>query len=115
MTLKYKQLRIDNEDFRENEANLKETVQRLQKESSTANARYDLLKSHAEEKMEQANVEIAKVRSSYEKDLGTLKAKLAKAEVQVGTLERTVAAKSQENIELTKICDELLAQIEKAG
>lgn len=59
-----------------------------------------------------ANHQIKKVRETYEKEISTLKAKLVRAELNVSTLEKTVETKTKENTELSKICDDLLAQIE---
>jgi hypothetical protein len=41
------------------------------------------------------------------------KVKLARAESSRGTLEQSVDAKGKENVELARICDELVLQIEK--
>jgi hypothetical protein len=62
--------------------------------------------------MKSANVEIARVRANYEKEIATLKTKLSRCEVNVSSLERTLAGKELENQELTKICDGLVQQME---
>lgn len=62
-----------------------------------------------------ANVEIHKVRSVYEKETASTRTKLSRAELQISTLERAVEMKTTENLELTKICDGLLQQIERGG
>ena len=43
--------------------------------------------------------------------MAQLQAMLRKAEMRVNNLERTVEQKSQENSELTAICDELIAKV----
>jgi hypothetical protein len=60
-------------------------------------------------------VEIAKVRSAYEKELSTLKARLSRAELQASSVTKQLESKTSENAELTKICDQLVAQIEQMG
>ncbi|KAJ3067361.1 hypothetical protein HDU98_009404 [Podochytrium sp. JEL0797] len=52
------------------------------------------------------------VRAGYEKEIAALKVKLSRTELHMSSLERTVETKAQENAELTKICDDLLMQIE---
>lgn len=54
------------------------------------------------------------MREGYEKEMSTLKAKLLRAELAVNSLDKQVQGNTQENMELTKICDELLAQIERS-
>ncbi|KAJ3051960.1 Transforming acidic coiled-coil-containing protein 3 [Rhizophlyctis rosea] len=108
--LKYKQLRIDFEDLKESEGKLKEQTTTLQSEVGVLEKRYETLKDHAEQKLESANVEIARVRQGYEKEISALKAKLSRSEVQIKTLERTVESKNVENAELAKVWDVLLAE-----
>ena len=57
-----------------------------------------------------ANVEISKVRAAHERELTMLRARLGRAELQVGALSTQLESKKQENAELTKICDQLMAQ-----
>ena len=74
--------------------------------------RYETLKSHAEGKLDEANIEIARVRAGYEKEINGVKLKLSRAEIQIGSLERALKGKEMENEELTKICDGLVQQME---
>ncbi|KAJ3045191.1 hypothetical protein HDV00_011061 [Rhizophlyctis rosea] len=112
--LKYKQLRIDFEDLKESETKLKEEAVGLKEEVGVLEKRYETLKDHAEQKLESANVEIARVRTTYEKEISALKAKLSRSEVAIKTLERTVESKNEENAELAKICDGLVAQLDQS-
>ena len=45
--------------------------------------------------------------------MAQLQAMLRKADMRVNNLERTVDQKTQENTELTAICDELIAKVGK--
>ena len=51
------------------------------------------------------------LRKSRESELAKMHAMLRKAEMRVTTLERVVEQKTKENQELTKICDELIANV----
>jgi hypothetical protein len=53
------------------------------------------------------------VRSGLEQDLQITKVKLSRAESSRSGLEQSVEAKGKENVELARICDELVLQIEK--
>jgi len=85
----------------------------LRNEVSTWEVKYDKLKRHAQEKLDLANSEILKIRNSSEKELVSLKSRLSRAEVAAKSLEQTVESKRRENEELTRICDELMTQLDK--
>ena len=93
----------------------RENIIKHDSELEAVNQRFENLKQHAEAKLDQANVEIAKVRTAYEKEISTYKAKLSRAEIQMQNLDRNLKVKTQENTELSQICDDLVNQIEKMG
>jgi transforming acidic coiled-coil-containing protein 3 len=74
--------------------------------------RYESLKAHAEAKLDNANIEIAKARAAYEKEIAALKTKISRFELNIASLETSLATKEHENQELTKICDGLVQQME---
>ena len=80
---------------------------RLEEDLGLSNERFDKLRQHAEDKLQEANVEIARVRSGYEKEVVHLRAKVSRLEVKVSGLERGLEMKVKENEELLKICDDL--------
>jgi cell division protein FtsB len=49
---RYKQLRLDMEDQKENEGKLKANVEELKKEVALGQEKYDALRAHAEEKLD---------------------------------------------------------------
>nr|KAJ3421144.1 Transforming acidic coiled-coil-containing protein 3 [Polyrhizophydium stewartii] len=113
VSLKYKQLRVDVSDMKEIDERQRAQIGELEKSVEVANKRFDSLRAHAEAKLEEANVKIERVRSTYEKEIAALRAKLSRMEVQTQTLERNLQTKTQENQELTKICDDLVSQMEQ--
>ena len=56
--------------------------------------------------------ELAQARSISEREVGTLQAKLKKEQMTVASLNTSLQDKIRENQELTKICDELIAEAE---
>ena len=58
-----------------------------------------------------ANEEVAGLQRARENERAQLQAMLRKAEMKVNNLERVVEQKSQENQELTAICDELISKV----
>ncbi|KAH6579205.1 hypothetical protein BASA61_010402 [Batrachochytrium salamandrivorans] len=112
MSLKYKQLRVDIADMKELDERQRETIKELENLVTAANQRFESLRSHAEAKLDEANVEIARVRSVNEKEAAAMRAKLSRVEIQMQTLERNLQTKVQENKELSKICDDLVSQME---
>uniref|UniRef100_A0A8C6YSB9 Transforming acidic coiled-coil containing protein 3 n=1 Tax=Nothoprocta perdicaria TaxID=30464 RepID=A0A8C6YSB9_NOTPE len=101
------------EGYRKNEEALKKCAEdylaRIKKEEQ----RYQALKAHAEEKLHQANEEIAQVRSRAKSETAALQASLRKEQMRIQSLERTLEQKTKENDELTKICDDLILKMEK--
>ncbi|KAJ3235648.1 Transforming acidic coiled-coil-containing protein 3 [Chytriomyces hyalinus] len=110
-----RQLRFDAEIEREAS---KKALLKMQQESNECvglmEDRYQVLKAHAEEKLQEANIEIARVRAGLEKEIASLRVKISRSELHVASLEKNVESKAAENAELTKICDDLLMQIENA-
>ncbi|XP_078079176.1 transforming acidic coiled-coil-containing protein 3-like [Mustelus asterias] len=101
------------EGYKKNEESLKKCAQdylaRIQKDEQ----RYRALKVHAEEKLNQANEEIAQVRNKYKAEIAALQAHLRKEQMKANSLERSLEEKTKENVELSKICDELISKMEK--
>ncbi|KAJ3257065.1 Transforming acidic coiled-coil-containing protein 3 [Chytriomyces hyalinus] len=106
-----RQLRLDAEIERDTS---KKALLKMQQESnecvSLMEDRYQVLKAHAEEKLQEANIEIARVRGGLEKEIASLRVKISRSELHVASLEKNVESKAAENAELTKICDDLLMQ-----
>ncbi|XP_053796637.1 transforming acidic coiled-coil-containing protein 3 isoform X2 [Vidua chalybeata] len=101
------------EGYHKNEEVLKKCAEdylaRIKKEEQ----RYQALKAHAEEKLQQANEEIAQVRNKAKSETAVLQATLRKEQMRIQSLERSLEQKTKENDELTKICDDLILKMEK--
>merc|ERR1712127_722806 len=97
--------------FKQNEDVLKRTVEDLTTRYRKGEDRYQLLKDHAEMKLNEANGKIEEVTRSKATEIAKLTAQLRKAEMMVSSLERQVEQKSRENTELTTICDELISKV----
>ncbi|NWH83375.1 TACC3 protein, partial [Aegithalos caudatus] len=101
------------EGYHRNEEVLKKCAEdylaRIKKEEQ----RYQALKAHAEEKLQQANEEIAQVRSKAKSETVALQAILRKEQMKIQSLERSLEQKTKENDELAKICDDLILKMEK--
>ncbi|XP_011613883.2 transforming acidic coiled-coil-containing protein 3 isoform X1 [Takifugu rubripes] len=99
--------------YKKNEETLKACAQdylaRIKKEEQ----RYQALKAHAEEKIAQANGEIAEVRSKNKAELSALQAQLRREQLKAQSLEKSLDQKGKEAEELTKLCDELITKVQK--
>ncbi|KAJ3102979.1 Transforming acidic coiled-coil-containing protein 3, partial [Physocladia obscura] len=109
---RYRQLRLDAEDEREVSLKLRKVNDEAAEQLKIADARYETLKVYAERKMESANTEIARVRAGLENEISALKIKISRSDLQIESLKKTLDTKEQENLELTKICDDLMVQVE---
>ncbi|KAM6313605.1 transforming acidic coiled-coil-containing protein 3 [Aegotheles albertisi] len=101
------------EGFRKNEEALKKCAEEYLARIKKEEQRYQVLKAHAEEKLHQANEEIAQVRSKAKSETAALQASLRKEQMRIQSLERSLEQKTKENDELTKICDDLILKMEK--
>jgi len=97
--------------YKNNEDDLKQSVNEFQIKLKRSEERYQKLKQHAAEKVESANIEINKVRKQKEIDLAGLQAGLKKAQSRINGLEQEVQQKTRENAEMTQICDDLIKQV----
>ncbi|KAJ3364335.1 Transforming acidic coiled-coil-containing protein 2 [Kappamyces sp. JEL0680] len=116
ITIKYKQLRVEHADLTEpltqiHDVQTKELAQ-VKDQLEKSVGRFEALKRHAEAKLEEANVEIARVRSTYEKELLGTKSKVVRLEASTNTLTKSLEGKTRECEELIKICDALEKQLQ---
>jgi len=108
---KYERTKQVVEGFKKNEEQLKTYIDEYKNKLSRQDQKYQLLKEHAEEKLEEANKEIDNISKSQEAEIAKLTATLKKTEMKAKSLEITVEQKVKENEELTAICDELIAKV----
>ncbi|NXI35736.1 TACC3 protein, partial [Galbula dea] len=101
------------EGYRKNEEALKKCAEEYLARIKKEEQRYQALKAHAEEKLQQANEEIAQVRSKAKSETAALQASLRKEQMRIQSLEKSLEQKTKENDELTKICDDLILKMEK--
>lgn len=108
---KYERTKQVVDGFKNNEEKLKKYVEEYQIKLRKQDQKYELLKAHAEEKLEEANREIDNTSRSQDAEIAKLTAMLKKTEMKANSLERTVEQRSRENAELTTICDDLIAKV----
>jgi chromosome segregation ATPase len=97
----------------QNEDTLKKCVADYQNKMKKLEEKYQSLKKQAEEKLEVANAEIERVKKSSDSELCALQASLRKSEMTMHSLELSVEQKTKEVAELTNICDELIAKVNR--
>lgn len=87
-------------------------VSQLRRELAESQQNYTVLLNHAQTRMNEANEELHRLKTTLEVELSATKAKLLKAELKASSLEGILGSKSKENAELTTICDELIMKID---
>ena len=92
---------------------MKLQVKELNSRFKKGEERYEVLKTDAESRLKDANDKMVEVRKSKEAEIARLTAMLRKAEMNVISLQRKADEKDRENVELTKICDDLIAKVGK--
>ncbi|XP_005045602.1 PREDICTED: transforming acidic coiled-coil-containing protein 3 isoform X3 [Ficedula albicollis] len=99
--------------YHKNEEVLKKCAEDFWARIKKEEQRYQALKAHAEEKLEQTNETIAQVRSKADAETAALQATLRKEQMRIQSLERSLEQKTKEIDELTKICDDLILKMGK--
>ena len=82
---------------KKNEEQLKQFVEEYKDKLQKAEQKYNMLKGHASDKLEEANREIDNIRSGQDAEKVKLNAIVQKTEMKVRNLERTVSQKTKEN------------------
>ncbi|XP_029901020.1 transforming acidic coiled-coil-containing protein 3 [Myripristis murdjan] len=101
------------EGYKKNEETLKACAQEYLARIKKEEQRYQTLKAHAEEKITRANEAIADVRSKLKAEVSALEAQLRREQLKAQSLEKNLDQKVKEAEELTKLCDELIAKVQK--
>jgi len=73
--------------------------------------RYENLKAHALEKIDEANMVITSVRKQQTIDIAGLQASLKLAQSRMNNMESEIHQKNVENQQLTQICDDLIRKV----
>jgi len=97
----------------QNEATLKRNSDELNQKLEKSEEKYDKLKVQAEEKIDNANTVIAKVRKQQEIDIAGLQASLKLAQSKVKSLELEIQQKNLDNAQLTQLCDDLIEKVSR--
>ncbi|KAJ7990759.1 hypothetical protein DPEC_G00290240 [Dallia pectoralis] len=101
------------EGYKQNEEMLKKCAQDYLARIKKDEQRYQTLKAHAEQKIGLANKEIAEVRSKFKSESSALQAQLRREQLKAQSLENSLDQKVKEVEELTTLCDELIAKVQK--
>lgn len=69
------------------------------------------IRDKTEDHVKKSKQEVEDTKKLYEADITVLKGQLKKASMTINSLEKRLEQKSEENVELTKLYDELLSQV----
>ncbi|BHF68896.1 cerebral cortex development [Sparganum proliferum] len=98
------------EGFKKNEEVLKKSAEDYQTQLRRQEQKYQALKAHAEQKLMKVAEETEQVKRNTEGEVTLLRAAIKRSELQIKSLESQLEQKTRENMELTKICDELISK-----
>ena len=135
LSQKYERTREVVARLTETESGLKLSLETLQVRLRLEEEKYDRRKAEAEEELSKAAVRLADTQRTNTREIARLSALLRKAEMNVSSLEVKInqkvegifdylfslcqsppfAAQSQENAELTGMCDELLSKLDRGA
>eukprot|EP00026_Physarum_polycephalum_P005810 Phypoly_transcript_05848.p1 GENE.Phypoly_transcript_05848~~Phypoly_transcript_05848.p1 ORF type:complete len:541 (+),score=152.90 Phypoly_transcript_05848:153-1775(+) len=103
---RYEETKTDNEKLKSNEQVQKEVISKLQNELHGSETRFNVLKNHAETKLDSASEQLVKMRDERAKEIAMMQTRMQKAEARTATVEK-------EKQELLVICDDLMHQLEQ--
>ncbi|KAJ3433698.1 transforming acidic coiled-coil protein isoform k [Anaeramoeba flamelloides] len=117
---KYQKLWIEHEKNLQKESQFQQGIQAIQKEIKLSESRFEKLKSYAQQKIEEANVDVVKIKKhlksindGYKTETLKLSTRLNKANNKVQTLRQELETKEKENLELMNICDDLMKKFDE--
>jgi len=110
---RYERMKDQIGSLKKKEDLMKPEVKVLHTKLKKEEEKYATLKSDAEENLRKVNERLAEVKESKAAEIMKLTAQLKKAEMEEKSLEMKVKMKEKENVELTQICDELIAKVGK--
>ncbi|QQP49757.1 Putative LOC578030 [Caligus rogercresseyi] len=96
---KYERSKQVVEGFKQNEDALKRYLDEYKIKLKKQEQKYDLLKTHAEETLEKANMEIENITKAQNSEIARISALLRKTEMKTSSLEKIVDQKVKENEE----------------
>lgn len=109
--LKYERSKAIIEGLKANEDQLRASYAALEDELKKQVNKYDALKTHAISQLEKGNQELDLKIKTNEMETAKLKAMLKKSEMRCASLQESLTRKTQENAELTSICDDLISKV----
>ncbi|KAH9496870.1 hypothetical protein Btru_010043 [Bulinus truncatus] len=108
---RYEKLKETLEKAAENEKILKKAVETAQEKYKSVKEASKKIKTMAEEKLAEAEEKVEKLSSSSKAEITRLEAIVKKNNAQIQTLESILERKTQENKELTEVCDSLISKV----
>jgi len=96
------------EGFKRNEDVLNAALAENKANLDKIQSMYDLLKSHAVQKLDTANQELVAIQQRHQQETAKLNAIVKKLEIKSKSLEESLEQKAKENQALAQICDELI-------
>ncbi|OZJ03165.1 hypothetical protein BZG36_04067 [Bifiguratus adelaidae] len=108
---RYDDVKSINEQLRRNEGAFRSSIEELKSSIAIHEERYEKLKAHASEKLDNASSEIKKLKSDHEKETLRIQAQLRSLEFKVKSLEAQVEVKERDNQQLTALNEQILSQL----
>jgi chromosome segregation ATPase len=110
--LKFLETQIQLNHQKEQEEQHLQNYNKLLLQLEELNAKYEALKLHAQQKLEDAQRLLEKQKEQYTTELVSLRARLVRAESRNQALLQSLEAKDKENKQLFEICQQLMSKFE---
>lgn len=110
---RFSRMRTVCESMRKNEGVLKNSIKTREDRLRDEQSRYQTLLKSSNDLVQRANEEYSQVEANSKKEILSLQAEIRMLKVQNESLEHQLERKESENKELTQICDELIANVQR--
>ncbi|KAI3646200.1 hypothetical protein MP228_009128 [Amoeboaphelidium protococcarum] len=111
LRIQFEEQRVQLEKLKKNEDQMKLKQSELQQELVAALNAVEAVKSHAEGKMNEANMELERIKQDFESEKIVLLTQLNRAEAQVGSLQKELDQAVCEKQQLSLICNEFITKL----
>jgi hypothetical protein len=110
--LKFYELKYLLENERKSSEKLTTDYNTVQRELAETKAKYNALKQHSQEKLDDVHNMLIKQKEQFQNDTTVLKAKAVRSDANNQALKQSLEAKEKENKNLMDICQQLLLKAE---
>ncbi|KAI3635373.1 hypothetical protein MIR68_006939 [Amoeboaphelidium protococcarum] len=111
LRIQFEKQRVQLEKLKKNENQMKLKQSELQQELVAALNAVEAVKSHAEGKINEANMELERIKQDFESEKIALLTQITRSGAQIGSLQKELDQKVSEKQQISLICNEFITKL----